>query len=575
MNEVAEIALPKCKTDLKFGKSLITASEYNNFRTVLSVSLPFYILDATPPRPDPSHPPSLVGGIIKRFGYEPPKPVPALLRKIKRFTALWLKHKSGLQTLADSNVMTFDEWIAGTAYSQSRKDELKALWIDRKDDMPTLTELAQVASFIKDETYPEFKFPRLINSRVDVAKCYFGPIVATISERLFALPHFIKKIPVADRPEAIFNRLYHPGATYMFTDYTAFEAHFTATIMRSIEYQLYKFMCKGLTLWEKLKCFLCKILMGTNVLKFKMIIVKIIAGRMSGEMNTSQDNGFSNLIIYLFLIRENAIEHHFIIIGPDGIEHWMFETAIFVEGDDGLAFCSEPSLYPTKEQYADLGFTIKIGLTDKLNEASFCGCVYDVQENIVVTDIREVICRLGWTNKKYVQSSNNTRQQLLKAKALSLCHQYNGCPVLSVLGRKLLSLLQNVTIEQRIIDNMDWWEKTKFMEMMAKGLPVEKVPSVDTRELVERLYNVSVHTQCVWEQLFANMKTLAPVSLPDLNPPSQWTSYFQQYSHNCYDTNPVWLVRDETSYLARLQEAAPQLGRFIRSLGVRSTNPQA
>ncbi len=119
VNEVPLLALPKCKSDLRIGASQRNRDVYNSYRTVLSVSLPFYIRGATPPRPDPSHPLSLVAGVVKRFGVEPPKPDPGMLKHFKRFVTLWCKHN--LKPLETTEILSVESWLETTDYSRGRK----------------------------------------------------------------------------------------------------------------------------------------------------------------------------------------------------------------------------------------------------------------------------------------------------------------------------------------------------------------------------------------------------------------------------------------------------------------------
>jgi hypothetical protein len=563
MNEVSYVALPECKTDLKIGPSLITRDQYNSERTVLSTSLPIYLEGTTPPRPDPSHPPSLVSGIIKRFGYKPPTINRKLLRQFRRFVIMWLRHASGWKPLTEVDLPSLDEWLDSTDYSASRKEELRRVWNDRKNRKLSRSDLKKVKSFIKDETYPEYKCPRLINSRVDLAKCFFGPIVKAVSDKVFSHPAFIKKTPVVDRPEAIYNRLHIDGAEYDCTDYTAYEAHFVQELMDACEFELYKYLCGSLGIWPELRWFLKEVLQGINTCIFKFVTIWILATRMSGEMNTSQDNGFTNMMIYLFLVWINAKK---IGLASDvSPTSRMYHAEGMFEGDDGLTCTIPRSLAPTAEQYRDLGLTIKIITVRNLNEASFCGQIYDVEDKVVVTDIVDAVARVGWTNKRYVQASQSTLLQLLRARGYSFCYQYNGCPVLATLGRRILELTQDVVVEQRIIDGMDWWEKQKYLEAVA-GLPVFKYPTAGTRALVHKIYGITLTQQFEWEKIISKMQ-FGPLVLPGLTSPQCWTDYYERYNHNCYDRNPLWLVKPEDELLKRILKAAPQSAEFVRSLG--------
>lgn len=547
MHEVDWSKLPSCKADVKFSKSRLTRQEYNSFRTVLSVSLPVYVIGATPPRPDPSHPPSLVGGVVKRFGYQPPIPNRSLLRKFGRFVELWMRRN--LRPLAPDELPTIDEWLSSTDYTEARRCELSALWEDRDSWEANQKIFHKLKSFIKDETYPEFKYPRLINSRIDLAKCFIGPTVDAISHQVFNLPWFIKKIPVRDRPMVISDRLFRPDGNYIFTDYTAFEAHFTPELMRECQFRLYRYMTKNLSDHELFMKFCFGTLAGRNICQFKHVTVTLDGVRMSGEMDTSLANGFHNLMAFLFLVYQND---------PSAILDG------FVEGDDGIFVVSPDSAKPTTGQFAELGLTIKIGETPNLSEASFCGQVYDVDEGIVVTDVNEVLCRFGWTSKRYVLSNERTRLMLLRAKGFSLSYQYNGCPVLSALGRKIIELTEGIDIEPRILNAMDQWERQKLREAMTKDITY-KTPGLSTRALVEKLYGLTVHEQLLMEDEINSMTELRPLKF-SLNVSKDWQNYYEHYSHPVYDTDPCWLIQDESDYLVDLLNAAPQAEKFIDSL---------
>jgi len=530
---VPDIALPDAKPDLKFSKSRIKSDLWNNFRTCLSVSLPFCFSGATPPRPDPGHNPSFVASVIKRFGYKPPPINRKFKRRFSRFVHVWLK--KNLEPLTDADIPSFEEWLAATPYSSARKEELAKEWKDFQTD-PRFAKFRKVKSFCKDETYPEWKCLRAINSRVDSAKCYFGPIVQAVSDKLFSLPWFIKKIPVPDRPVVIGDALSYvgPDEDYIFTDYTAFEAHFIKEVMEITQVKLFEHMLSKTNQSEWLRVY-TSTMTGTNHCVFKNFDVFVDAVRMSGEMDTSLSNGFSNLMLFLFCCEENKATS---VVG-------------FVEGDDGLFRVAPASAAPTFQQFKDLGFTIKIGHTPHLNEASFCGQVYHLDDKIVVTDIKEVVARLGWTNKKYVKANDRTLMMLLRAKAYSLVYQYNGCPVLDVLGRRLLDLTQHVGIDERIYNNMDQWERARLRAAVAAGIPPLKTPGAGTRALVEKLYNIPVSEQLALEKQFSTIE-LGFHPCPFSSMPKEWREYYDRYSLDHLVSDPCWMLRSEQALLDKL-----------------------
>jgi len=546
MSEVPILKMPNVKKSLRVGRLNTSHTQnFREYRTIISKTLPLYLHGATPPRPDPGCPFSGLGAVAKRFGFEPPKHDRNLRRKFYRFIDLWLKRN--LKPLDE--IMTFDTWLEATDYSQGRKQELRTAWA-KSDGRPN-KRWNKIKSFWKDETYPSYKFPRAINSRVDEAKCFFGPIVQAISDVLFQMPWFIKKVPVSERPlflKQLFSDFEGGSTSYRATDATSYEAHFDEELMMGGEYRLFKHMVGHTERWQHLDEFLKKYKAGKNVCQFKMFTIIVQATRMSGEMDTSMSNGFMNLMFYLFLAHENGLREE--------------DVRGVVEGDDGLFASRHPHLDPTTSQYAKLGIDIKIESTQILSEASFCGQVYDMEDLIVVADPREVIARIGLVSKKYVNANLKTQLQLLRARGYSLCYQYNGCPLLSTLGRRILELTDKVVIEDRILFGMDQWERSKLQAAML-NLPVEVEPGLGTRLLVEKLYKIDTAKQIECESILKKVG-FGPIVLP-LEFPKEWIHYWNTYSCPYKETNPFWLVKQSPKYLAQLK-AIPNLRKALANL---------
>lgn len=546
MNEVPDVGLPECKADIKISPSFTSRAVFRNFRTVLSRTLPLCFTGATPPRPDPSHPPSAVSGVIKRFGYKVPGGCRQTKRKFKRFVQLWLK--KNLRPLTEIDIPMFETWLDSTPYTEGRKEELRKVW-NSAQHLPLKDRFRKVKSFIKDETYPDWKYPRIINSRVDDAKCYFGPVVQAVSDVLFSRPEFIKTVPVAERPMFIRDLMDSSGLDndYTFTDYTAFEAHFVEDIMMMTQVELFKYMVKPTSYGKEWLSVYTKTMTGTNELSFKHFGVKIKATRMSGEMDTSLSNGFSNLMLFLFAVRERGGK----CVGV-------------VEGDDGLFKVSPASAAPTIEDFKSLGFTIKIEHTKNLSEASFCGQVYDMTDLIVVTDPLEVIARIGFTNKKYTKCNESTAMQLLRAKGYSLVYQYHRCPMLDALGQRILELTAAYTVEPRIWMNLDQWERSKLIHAMNHLPDREDVPAA-TRQLVEKLYGVTEAEQKAFENKCSTLE-LGFHEMPCIERcPASWRTYYEDYSTEFHTTDPCWLLKPESKLLDKLA-TIPNCERFLESI---------
>lgn len=460
----------------------------------------------------------MIAGTIKRFASKPPEPDLALLAEFREFVRAWLrKHLVPLGPEVDRS---FETWLAKTNYPEWRKVELRAAresYVDIFENRKNL----DVDSFMKDEGYAadEFKHARGINSRTDAYKTAVGPIFKLIEEALFALPEFIKKVPVAERAQYIFDRIYREGGKYIATDYTSFEALFTRLFMESCEFELYEYMTSALPEAHEFRRHMDEVLAGQNKCTFQHFIVWVLATRMSGEMCTSLGNGFSNLMLLEFALYK---------FGSRGEK--------VVEGDDGL--CRVEGSIPTEEFFARLGMKIKLVEWDELSKASFCGLLFDEEEKVIVADPKKVLASFGWTSHRYSRSTPKLRKQLLRIKALSYAHQYPGCPIISELAHKMLELTRDVRIIRRsIVENFGWWERETLGGLISqKGNnrwfvdePIKQQPGPRTRELVEVMFGIPTAAQLLAEQTIAEMTELAPFELPMIDFPEVWAIYFDRY----------------------------------------------
>ena len=175
-------------------------------------------------------------------------------------------------------------------------------------------------------------------------------------------------MPVPDRPQHIIDKLWLPGSSYVATDYTAYESHFVAELMEAIEFVLYEHMTQHLKEGPRFMELMRGVLAGKRKAQFKYFDVEVNATRMSGEMNTSLGNGFANLMLFEFACHK---------VGS--------ECVGVVEGDDGLFRVNGP--IPPSNLFESLGFTIKAVTHERLETASFCGMVFDVEDRVNVSDV--------------------------------------------------------------------------------------------------------------------------------------------------------------------------------------------
>lgn len=465
---------------------------------------------AAVPIADNRDPRNLWEGAAKRFISKPPVPRPELLLKFKAFVARWIKHN--LVPLAPTTDITFESWVESRNYPRWRKDELREVWRKIQSDGVS-SKYAEVKSFGKFEHLAEqAKTLRIINSRSDEYKVIVGPIFHAIEKIVFEHPAFIKKIPLPDRPAYIRDLFECITSNPNVSDYTSFETHFVPDMMNACEMQLYKYMTSHLPIgWDRDLA----VLVGVNKCVNKFFTLFVEATRMSGEMCTSLGNGFTNLMVGLFAAEE----------------HGATEVVAVVEGDDGLFETNGAK--PTTEWFAELGFTIKLE-SAPLEEASFCGMIFDPVDLINVCDPMEAMLTLGWTTGRYVSLSPRRKLCLLRSKALSMYYQYNGAPVLAALAQSILRLTAGVDLRWALNErSICGWERDNLMSSMKwfANAPEPRHTGLNTRLLVEKKFALTIEHQLMLEEHFAAMQDFKDFDHPlmAVYAPLDWIDYASKY----------------------------------------------
>jgi len=502
------------QTDLKHGFAITVNKGLCDpvKRPPVQRSLGCHVANAAMPHADPVDTPTLVAGVSKRIGARLPTPSIIKLRRLRRFVRRWLL--KNLKPLSPDSDVSFETWLAKTHYPEWRKNELRVKWANMLD----LNDHLKVKIHMKDEVYPEYKHARGIYAREDEFKCAVGPYFKLIEEALYQNPHFIKHIPVAERGRYVKERLYRLGAKYFATDYSTFEASFLAQIMEAVELELYKYMCQYLPTGPWFIALVIRVLMGKNICEHKLFWLQVLATRMSGEMNTSLGNGFTNLMIFLFLCEENCCTD------VEGV----------VEGDDGLFTCHGPP--PTSEQFAELGFVIKMEEHLELSHASFCGLVFDLDDEVVVTDPIETLVQFGWVTRQYSHCGQKTLMKLLRCKALSLAHQYPGCPIISALAMYGMKVSRSYCVRDFVKRaKMCMWDREQLIAAVRDERSlIDKVcvPKIGTRLLVESKYGVTVEHQILIEKYLGSLSSLVELNCPyiELYVKPVWNHYFRNYA---------------------------------------------
>jgi len=513
-------------------------TEVSSMRPAVARSLGCHTRGTLEPHADPSDPNTLADGVRERMGKEPPPCTvdeAKFLLGLRTYTLKWIRTR-GIQRLSWDADTDFETWLSMTHYPEYRKEALRKYKDEITDLLATNNHGAlirfQISLFMKDEFYTKYNQARGIYARSDDAKITFGPWFKMIETIIYQEPEFIKHVPVRDRPAYIYNMLFGPGASYVATDYSRYERHFTAKIMENCEFVLYDYMLGSVQGGAEVLELMREVLTGQNVIYNKYLSAKINARRMSGEMNTSLGNGFSNLMFMGYVCEQMGL-------GVCGV----------VEGDDGLfAFTGRQ---PSTKDFSQYGFDIKLEVYNEISKASFCGNLFDETDKSIITDPYDVLSIFGWTTARYLKSKRNKLNLLLKSKALSLAHQYPGCPILGSLAQYALRVTRSYDISGFNKNRRDicQWERDSNQEAInyrnriGRDEGLYQAPGMGTRLLFEELYDINVSTQLMIEEYLDGLDSLQVLDIPLVSNyvPSDWDHYYRSYV-NEYDIDsiPTW-----------------------------------
>jgi hypothetical protein len=503
-------------------------------RKSVRVSLGCEVEGVSLPVPDFDHQPSILAALTKRVAAAMPPINNRRLMGFRRFVKRFMNKNLKSLKFTPEETFEFDEWIEGAPYAETRKRELKLVQLENNmlsfQSLNTKKYRPRVKGFIKDEPYPDPKHFRGIHSRDDPYKCRTGPYFKKFGDRLFALKWFIKKIPIDDRPAALLEKLARFRTIYC-TDFSQFESTFVRELMK-IEIMVYKWSLEGHPRLNEMMS-LFDHLLRDNVVDYKHFTFKVQSKRMSGEMNTSCGNGLMNLLLtmYILSLKGNNLDD------VDG----------FFEGDDGIIGCE---ILPTAQDYTDLGARIKIAIPTSIAEASFCGNVFHPDHLHNVTNPSEASVCFGWSyGRKYRFANRETLERLLLAKSLSYLYQYPGCPIirsLALYGIRCTKKHIKSIDEKFMINSLGNGNRYYYEEILSKALHILEDSNklnvtigAGTRELVERLYGISIAAQLRAEEYLDNLEGIQTLKLaPFLNCNPCWYQNDLMYTRLVDRTKP-------------------------------------
>lgn len=384
-----------------------------------------------------------------------------------------------------SNLLSYEAWLEQTNYSKARKKQITlALHAGCKN-------IHVNKSFIKDEGYDSWKFPRGINSYDDYVKARLGPYVKSIEKHVYKQSFFVKGLTNAERDA----RLLHMfgGAPVCFTDFSHFESHHFGRMNRIFLNFVHYIMgpSEEFDMMEEL-------ITGVNVSQFRRITCSVEERLMSGAMWTSLQNSVINLFIISYLkFRAD----------PDSFD--FVNQLTMVEGDDGIT----SAFHWDKRVVRDLGIELKIDYAPSFSDASFCGRV--LVSGVCFTEPFKALEKLMWFPTRYAGFPKALLLALLKYRLLSIAHNHRQCPLLYPVAYHMLCKLRNIDhraaykhVDQYMLEKFS----TDFPEPAVRG---------DVRAAFESKYGVSIEAQILTER--AAMNWQPGCSLPiQLDWPTEW-----------------------------------------------------
>lgn len=404
----------------------------------------------------------------------------------------------------------FEHWVLTTNYSQTRISELRKcldkfvmnpavlhrildelMTRDEKKFSSATRKLIGIRSFIKNEFYEFSKYARTINSRSDTFKALAGFVAKSMEKLVYDLnttvgKHFIKHVPDHHRSKYIMDHVYHTGGYYAQTDFSSFENTIGLEQQQACEMQLYQHLLKH----SPDALALMQAQLTKNSLNFRNFSIKLRPMRMSGELTTSLGNGITNLcVIRYMLFLENIAEERFV-----------------VEGDDGLIWVPHKFSKATLDAVASLGFKLKINYTQFINEASFCGKIFDTTNHITITDPFYLLAASGYTEN--IGKISDSRASMVTAcKGYSMIYAYANCPIVAALGDRFIRT-SGITVDQI----KPWLARQKMDTYKSQTLflALDNVPKnylvvpLTTRMLFEKVYGISINAQELLEREIAS-----------------------------------------------------------------------
>lgn len=368
-------------------------------------------------------------------------------------------------------------------------------WNTQRDRMMRL-----ITNFIKFESYPEVKLPRAINARSNLAKILLGMIIKTLEDYIYprASCH-VKHMSFDERARMLWERHAHLRHHFA-SDYSSFEASIRDHLVHIELECIRRYFGKSVATFVWHTCY------DGSTVENRYWTMTMASRRASGDMQTAFGNWLINLTVQTYLLYRQGFA-----IGVD--------AALSVEGDDTLASTVRP-IGLTSKDYEDLGLIAKMETAHDMSQLSFCGVVVtgSALGPQAITDPLKILSQIGWSDSKYLNSSERVKNRLLVSKALSYGYQTPQCPVV----RPLVDLiLRSYSVDGRLSDVFGPSDPRRdYFTCFAVRDFQERFPrniTIEARVLMEEQFSINIELQMLCEELFDRMTKAGPFYFPFLH----------------------------------------------------------
>lgn len=334
-------------------------------------------------------------------------------------------------------------WLENRPYTRLRKTQMKKCLDGLSDYEIAVMDLSgNVSCFIKNETYPGIKPPRLIASRSDRDKCLLGPYFHHIDDFLFNSRYSVKHIPYSDRPKIInerFSSYLAKGWKVFCGDYTSFECSANRTAQLMFEYQIYY------RIFPKEVCDrMVEVLLSprTKLSGYSLGSAITTPVRFSGEMNTSCGNTLYNLMALMYSSHKCG-----------------FHSYPIVEGDDSM-ICIPPDLDVNLfvSYLEQCGLVVKYEIYSEPGSAGYCSSFWEGDNSRPTVKLGDSLLNITYANKSMVDRFGHF--SMLEAKLTSYLIQYPHNPV-------FIELAKFLNIRSHVIERFNSY---RFEELTSCGV---------------------------------------------------------------------------------------------------------